>query len=108
MKYHNLDAVISVGYRVNSRSKQNQIYALQSGGGQSHVYARDIESLSISLPPLVEQKRIAGILSIAQREIDLFKNLVNFYRTQKRGLMQKLLTGTWGIHALHLGKGLDR
>lgn len=31
----------------------------------------------------------------AQQEIYLFKQLAEQYRTQKRGLMQKLLTGEW-------------
>ena len=77
------------------KMKQSRIYAFQSGGGQPHVYARDLKNISIPLPPLEEQKRIAGALNTAQQEITIAQNLAEQYRTQKRGLMQKLLTGKW-------------
>ena len=77
------------------KMKQSRIYAFQSGGGQPHVYARDLKNISIPLPPLEEQKRIAGALNTAQQEITLLKKLAEQYCTQKRGLMQKLLSGQW-------------
>lgn len=55
----------------------------------------DFMSIKIPVPPLEEQKKIADTLSILQHEIDLLKQLADKYRTQKRGLMQKLLTGEW-------------
>ena len=79
------------------KMKQSRIYAFQSGGGQPHVYARDLKNISIPLPPLKEQKRIVRALNTAQQEINLLKKLAEQYRTQKRGLMQKLLTGKWRI-----------
>ena len=77
--------------------KQSHIYSLQSGGAQPHIYAKDIATLNIMIPPLSEQKTIAHILKETQREICLFKQLVEHYYIQKRGLMQKLLTGEWSI-----------
>jgi type I restriction enzyme S subunit len=53
--------------------------------------------VKIPLPSLEEQKRIAEILSSAQHEIDLLKQLSEKYKTQKRGLMQKMLTGEWRV-----------
>ncbi|MCK5015171.1 MAG: restriction endonuclease subunit S [Candidatus Omnitrophica bacterium] len=53
--------------------------------------------VEIPLPPLEEQKQIAETLSTAQQEIDLLKHLAEKYKTQKRGLMQKMLTGEWRI-----------
>ena len=79
------------------KSKQSRIYAFQSGGGQPHVYARDLKNIAIPLPPLAEQKRIANTLNTAKQEINLLKKLADQYRTQKRGLMQKLLSGEWHI-----------
>lgn len=79
------------------KMKQSRIYAFQSGGGQPHVYARDLKNISIPLPPLEEQKRIAHTLNTAQKEITLLKMLAEQYRRQKRGLMQKLLSGQWHI-----------
>ncbi len=60
----------------------------------------DMEWLSnslIDLPNLEEQIDIANILSLAEKEIDGLKLLAEKYRSQKRGLMQKLLTGEWQV-----------
>lgn len=53
--------------------------------------------IKILLPTLEEQQQIAETLSTAQQEIDLLKQLAEKYKTQKRGLMQKLLTGEWRV-----------
>lgn len=60
----------------------------------------DMEWLSnslIDLPNLEEQNDIANILSLAEKEIDGLELLAEKYRSQKRGLMQKLLTGEWQV-----------
>lgn len=49
------------------------------------------------LPSIEEQEQIAEPLSAARREIDLLKQLADKYKTQKRGLMQKMLTGEWRV-----------
>ncbi len=58
----------------------------------------DFMTVKIPYPPLEQQKRIALLLNTAQREIDLLKKQAEAYRKQKRGLMQKLLTGTWRVN----------
>jgi type I restriction enzyme S subunit len=57
----------------------------------------DFMSIKIPVPPLADQKLIAETLSTIQQEIDLLKALTLKYKTQKRGLMQKLLTGQWRV-----------
>lgn len=64
----------------------------------------DFMSIKIPVPPLEEQKQIAETLSTAQQEIDLLKHLAEKYKNQKRGLMQKLLTGDWRIKPEILNK----
>ncbi|RKZ03841.1 restriction endonuclease subunit S [Candidatus Fermentibacteria bacterium] len=76
---------------------QAKIYALQSGGAQPHIYSKDLNTLTVPRPPLFEKKQIAATLSTAQEEIDLLKKMAERYREQKRGLMQKLLTGEWRV-----------
>ncbi len=44
-----------------------------------------------------ETKAIAETLGTARREIDLLKRMLDSYQKQKRGLMQKLLTGQWRL-----------
>lgn len=57
----------------------------------------DFLNIKIPNPPLKEQKEIAETLSVFQHEIDLLKRLAEKYKTQKRGLMQKMLIGQWRI-----------
>jgi type I restriction enzyme, S subunit len=57
----------------------------------------DLVVIPISLPKLSVQQNIAHTLNTAQQEITLLKKLADQYRTQKRGLMQKLLSGQWHI-----------
>ena len=57
----------------------------------------DFETVKIPYPSIKEQERIANALNIIQKEIDLLKQLLEKSKTQKRGLMQKLLTGKWRV-----------
>jgi len=77
------------------KSLQVKIYSLQSGGAQPHVYAKDLKNLVVPFPALELQKQIAKTFDAARKEINLLEKLVDTYRKQKRGLMQKLLTGQW-------------
>ena len=49
--------------------------------------------MKLDLPPLTEQRRIAALLKVCDDKIDLLKKQAEALREQKRGLMQKLLTG---------------
>lgn len=63
------------------------------GGAQPNVSGRNIERISISLPPLPEQKKIAEILSIVDEDIVRAVDNKKKLETIKKGLMQVLLTG---------------
>jgi type I restriction enzyme, S subunit len=76
---------------------QHRIYALQSGGAQPHVYSKDLKNILVIWPSPEDQQQIADTLSFVQHEIDLLKQLAEKYKTQKRGLMQKMLTGEWRV-----------
>lgn len=53
--------------------------------------------VKMPLPSLGYQQKIAELLEASQQEIDFLKSLAEKYKTQKRGLMQKLLTGQWRV-----------
>lgn len=53
----------------------------------------------IPFPPIEEQRQVSEKLSLIEREITLEKQILEQYKTQKRGLMQKLLTGEWRVVA---------
>ena len=76
--------------------KQLEIYA--SGSGSKRLHPKDLFKIHVSVPPLEGQKRLADRLSIARTEIDLLKELADRYKSQKHGLMQKLLTGHWRVN----------
>lgn len=48
-------------------------------------------------PPLHEQHHISSALATMQSEIDTLRSVLAVYKRQKRGLMQKLLTGQWRV-----------
>lgn len=58
---------------------------------------KQFSTLPIPLPPLKEQEEINDILNLASKEIFLLKQLLVAYHKQKRGLMQKVLTGKWRV-----------
>ena len=69
------------------------------GSTVSSLRLGHFQKLPIILPLLPKQKAIVQILDTAQREIILLEQLAERYQVQKRGLMNKLLTGEWRIAA---------
>jgi type I restriction enzyme S subunit len=70
---------------------------VMDGTGQKELSDKQILKLKIRLPRIETQNHIVETLSSAQREVDLLKQLADKYKTQKRGLMQKMLTGEWRV-----------
>lgn len=58
-----------------------------------HTQKGEMENISILLPPLPEQKKIAAILSTWDCAIDGMEKLLANSQQQKKALMQQLLTG---------------
>ncbi len=53
----------------------------------------EFSKIHVHLPALNEQKEIAKILNTANSELELYQQKLNRLQTQKKGLMQQLLTG---------------
>lgn len=79
------------------KGQQQRMMALRTGSGIPHVYRADVESFPVVLPDLAIQTAIARYLNTLREEIDLLAQSVAALKTQKRGLMQKLLTGQWRL-----------
>lgn len=60
---------------------------------------KEFASIHVPLPSLDEQRRIATVLDAADREIKVLFRQLEEYKNQKRGLMQKLLTGQIRVKA---------
>ena len=66
---------------------------LRNKGGQPLISQQPIYIEKILLPPLAEQEKIAGILSCWDDGIEKLSALIEKKKTQKKALMQQLLTG---------------
>lgn len=64
-----------------------------NGVGQTNLRKDDILDCPLNIPSLSEQNAIAEILATADRELQLQKDKLAQLQTQKKGLMQVLLTG---------------
>ena len=53
----------------------------------------DFSFLKLPYPTIKEQKKIAQVLTLADREIDLYKEQLDKLKLEKKSLMQQLLTG---------------
>ena len=82
---------IFIKYVINSATINKMLRAKANGTSQLGLGKKDVLSQVVRLPGMSAQQDIANTLGTAQQEIDLLKKLVDQYRTQKRGLMQKLL-----------------
>ena len=65
--------------------------------GLLNIRPDEFMGTSVPLPPLAVQQRIAAVLDEARDEIRLLARKLEALREQKRGLMQKLLTGKWRV-----------
>ena len=81
------------------KSKEKSIMRLRVGSGLPNIQKKDIDKLEVSYPELPQQKQIAKTLNTAKKEITILEEILGKYKSQKKGLMQKLLTGK--IRVLH-------
>lgn len=88
-----------VKYAVNHKLFFTKLGLISPGGaGRNRVLSKkDFLKLSIRLPSLDNQRKSAAVLDTAEREIALLREQMAALKQQKRGLMQKLLTGRWRL-----------
>lgn len=74
------------------KTKQQEIYHLQQGAGQPHVYSRDLAELFIPIPPQDKQKEIvAHIQTIRQQAKKLQEDALSGLEEAKRNVEKQLL-----------------
>lgn len=84
-------------FYMNSSAFFREVLKESQGGTRISLKLNAMKKILVSIPSIELQNQIAETLSTAQREIDLLKQLADKYKIQKRGLMQRLLTGEWRI-----------
>lgn len=64
-----------------------------SGSAQPQIVGKAIRRVNFIVPKLIEQHKIAAVLTAADKEIDLLKAKLSHLKEERKALMQQLLTG---------------
>ena len=73
---------------------RKQAYKLGDGGGQRYVISQgNFRNMVVRVPSIAEQKQIGRILRAASEEVTDLEKQIAKLRTEKKALMQQLLTG---------------
>lgn len=89
-----LDLDYLLYYFKTARGKHLLGLASPGGAGRNKTLGQtEFAKLKIPVPSLEEQKRIVSVLSESDKEIELLNQQIYALKEQKKGLMQKLLTG---------------
>ncbi|WP_291209278.1 restriction endonuclease subunit S [Hyphomonas sp.] len=76
------------------------IFGIRDG---KQIAFRDFGDMLIPAPPIATQRRAAEILSALGEDIKIETRRIAALHRQKRGLMQKLLTGEWRVSEISEG-----
>lgn len=79
------------------KSREHEIMRLRVGSGLPNIQRADLERLQVVVPSRDLQRKIALVLNAGNEELTLLDTEIEALTRQKRGLMQKLLTGEWRV-----------
>lgn len=82
-----------VFYKLASTPILNRINSLSKGSTFKEISLEELRKVKLPLPPILEQRKIAKILSTWDKAISTTERLINNSKQQKKALMQQLLTG---------------
>jgi type I restriction enzyme, S subunit len=82
-----------LSYALETDYVKRQKRVLGQGNSVVHIYPNDLSKVKILLPPLLEQKAIAQVLSTVDSAIQTTEKLIAKKELRKKWLMQQLLTG---------------
>ena len=80
-------------FLLSRKSYMQKYYHLANGTGQKELSESDFLNFNLLIPSLEEQNKIAELLTLIDKDIDNLKQLLHLRKLQKKGVMQKLLTG---------------
>ncbi|NJO00856.1 MAG: restriction endonuclease subunit S [Bacteroidia bacterium] len=81
------------GYYFKSEIIRNQLRRMATGISVYGISKTSVKKVKMKLPLKNEQKAIAKVLYDADKELMLYQQQLDTLKEQKKGLMQKLLTG---------------
>lgn len=79
------------------------VLELSTKSSQPKLALDRIRNISISVPSLKEQTKIANFLSLIDKKIELQEKLVNNLQLYKKGLLQKVFSNNLGWKTVKLG-----
>jgi type I restriction enzyme S subunit len=82
-----------IAYQLSSYRLNKIINSLNDAGAKAGLNLPTVKSIPVLLPPLLEQKKIAKILTTWDKAIATTEQLITNSQQQKKALMQQLLTG---------------
>jgi type I restriction enzyme S subunit len=65
----------------------------KQGGSRTYMYLSKLNELTIQIPSINEQQKIASVLTAADKDIELLEAKLAHLKQEKKALMQQLLTG---------------
>ena len=65
---------------------------IRSGSAQPFIHPSDVKNAKVIIPPLEEQRRIAGVLRLVDRVAEETKRIINIYERAKKFALKHLLT----------------
>lgn len=83
-------------YKVFKTELYRHIFEVNTSGSidrRGSLRWKHFSQIHIPLPSIEEQKKISACIDTCDRGIKLLQQLADALKTQKKGLMQKLLTG---------------
>ena len=94
VKFNKKVEIEFIKYIFQTKNYNNFILSISKPAvNQASFTTKDFRKFKIKLPPKGEQQKIAQVLTLADKEIDLLKTELDVFKEQKRGLMQGLLSG---------------
>ncbi len=102
----NINIIIPEYLFLYTQSEQYKVWIKNNirSGTQPNINAQEYSSITLCLPSINEQRQIAEIIYVWIEVISKLEQYKQTLMLQKRGLMQKLLTGKWQIRTGEMEK----
>jgi type I restriction enzyme S subunit len=84
-------------FLIGTKRWRDHLVIVGSGSVRTRIYFDGLAEMMLRVPNIREQKRIGQFLTAIEKDLNATIESASVLRTQKRGLMQKLLTGEWRL-----------
>jgi type I restriction enzyme S subunit len=81
-----------LSYQLNDTIRRSQLRKLGQGSSVIHIYSSGLQEVTLSIPPLPEQKKIASILTSVDEVIENTQKQIDKLQDLKKATMNELLT----------------